>query len=455
MADPQRTSPTRFLTIWNMSFGFLGIQFGWGLQMANMSAIYEYLGATADQIPMLWLAAPLTGLIVQPIIGHLSDNTWSPRLGRRRPFFLIGAILSSLALIAMPNSSTLWMAAGLLWILDASINISMEPFRAFVADLLPPKDRTRGFAMQSLFIGLGAVIASAMPWMLTNWFGVAPSAPGTIPTTVRFSFYVGAAAFFGAVLYTILTTKEHPPADLAAFRQQKAKSAGVVASAREIYGAARQMPPIMKRLAYVQLATWLGLFCMWLYFPVAVARNVFGAPDATSPLYQEGVEWAGLCFGFYSAVTFVFSFFLPTLARSLGRAHTHAFCLVAGAAGLLSVAVIHDPKLLFLSMAGVGIAWASILSMPYAILAGSLPSGRTGVYMGIFNFFIVIPEIVASLGFGWVMSRLLDNNRLSAVVLGGLFLFIAAVLVWTVRDPSEAAVTSPATQPAVSGGAVA
>jgi maltose/moltooligosaccharide transporter len=291
--------------------------------------------------------------------------------------------------------------------------------------------------------------------VLTNWFGVAASAPGTIPTTVRFSFYVGAAAFFGAVLYTILTTKEHPPADLEAFRQKKAKSAGVVASAREIFGAAREMPTIMKRLAFVQLSTWLGLFCMWLYFPVAVARNVFGAPDSSSPLYQQGVEWAGLCFGFYSAVCFVFSFFLPSIARALGRAHAHAFCLLAGAGGLLSVAVIHEPKLLFLSMAGVGIAWASILSMPYAILAGSLPRDRTGVYMGIFNFFIVIPEIVASLGFGWVMSRVLDNNRLSAVVLGGVFLFIAAVLVWSVRDPSEATVAQPAAQPAVSGGAVA
>ena len=451
----QRTSPTPFVTIWNMSFGFLGIQFGWGLQMANMSAIYEYLGATADQIPMLWLAAPLTGLIVQPIIGQLSDNTWSPRFGRRRPYFLVGAILSSLALIAMPNSSALWMAAGLLWILDASINISMEPFRAFVADILPAEDRTRGFAMQSLFIGLGAVIASAMPWMLTNWFGVGPSAPGTIPTTVRLSFYVGSAAFFGAVLYTVLTTREHPPEDLEEFRRRKAKNAGVAASAREIMTAARQMPDVMKQLAFVQLATWLGLFCMWLYFPVAVARNVFGAPDARSPLYQQGVEWAGVCFGVYSAVCFAFSFVLPRLSAAVGRAHAHAFCLLAGAAGLLSVTVIHEPRLLLLSMAGVGIAWASILSMPYAILAGSLPRERMGVYMGIFNFFIVIPEIVASLGFGWVMSNLLDNNRLSAVILGGVFLFIAALLVWRIREPSAAPVAAPSVQPAVSGGAVA
>jgi maltose/moltooligosaccharide transporter len=438
-----------------MSFGFLGIQFGWALQMANMSAIYEYLGAKPDQIPMLWLAAPLTGLIVQPIIGHLSDNTWSPRLGRRRPFFLVGAILSSVALLAMPMSSALWMAAGLLWILDASINISMEPFRAFVADLLPAQDRTRGFAMQSLFIGLGAVIASAMPWMLTNWFGVEASAPGTIPTTVKLSFFIGAAAFFGAVLYTILTTPENPPPDFAEFERRKRQSAGVAAGAREILRAVREMPTTMRQLAVVQLSTWLGLFCMWLYFPVAVAHNVFGAPDFKSPLYPQGIDWAGVCFGAYSAVCFLFSFLLPSLARALGRTRAHAFCLLAGAAGLLSVTAIHEPKLLLLSMVGVGIAWASILSMPYAILAGSLPRERTGVYMGIFNFFIVIPEIVASLGFGWVMSHVLDNNRLSAVVAGGVFLFLAAILVWRVRDPSEAAAVAPAGQPVVSGGAVA
>ncbi|HEX7025193.1 MAG TPA: MFS transporter [Gemmatimonadales bacterium] len=429
---------TRFSTIWNMSFGFLGIQFGWGLQMANMSAIYEYLGATPDQIPMLWLAAPLTGLLVQPIIGHLSDRTWSPRLGRRRPFFLVGAILSSCALIAMPNSSSLWMAAGLLWILDASINVSMEPFRAFVADLLPQSERTRGFAMQSFFIGFGAVIASALPWMLTNWFGVAAGAPGTIPVTVRLSFYAGAAAFFGAVLYTILTTRENPPADLVEFQRRKAASAGPAAAAREIIASVKAMPDTMRQLALVQIATWLGLFCMWLYFPVAVATNVFGAPDAGSPLYQRGVEWAGVCFGAYSAVCFAFAFLLPPLARKRGRKGTHAICLLAGAAGLLSVAVIRNPNLLLLSMVGVGIAWASTLSMPYSMLAGAIPAGKTGIYMGIFNFFIVIPEIVASLGFGWVMSHLLHNNRMAAVIAGGVFLALAALLVLRVDDRAEA-----------------
>jgi maltose/moltooligosaccharide transporter len=430
---------TRFSTIWNMSFGFLGIQFGWGLQMANMSAIYEYLGAKPDQIPMLWLAAPLTGLLVQPIIGHLSDRTWSPRFGRRRPYFLIGAILASLALIAMPNSSTLWMAAGLLWILDASIYFSLVPFRAFVADLLPPSERTRGFAMQSFFIGLGAVIASALPWMMSNWFGVGASTPGTIPTTVRLSFYIGAAAFFGTVLYTILTTPERPPADLAAFQRQKAATAGIGAGLREIIAAVKAMPDTMKKLAWVQICTWLGLFCMWLYFPVAVATNVFGAAGPQDPLYQKGVEWGGLCFAAYSAVCFGFAFFLPPIAKRRGLKRTHAICLLAGAAGLMSVAVIKTPALLLLSMVGVGIAWASTLSMPYSMLAGAIPPGRTGIYMGIFNFFIVIPEIIASLGFGWVMSHLLNNNRMAAVVAGGAFLALAALLVFRVNDRTEVA----------------
>ncbi|HBY62565.1 MAG TPA: MFS transporter [Solibacterales bacterium] len=413
-----------FWQIWNMSFGFLGIQFGWGLQMANMSSIYEYLGAKAEQIPMLWLAAPLTGLIVQPIIGHMSDRTWG-RLGRRRPYFLVGAILSSLALIAMPNSSALWMAAGLLWILDASINISMEPFRAFVADLLPEEQRTRGFAMQSLFIGLGAVIASALPWLLQ---GQGSTEAGAIPWSVKLSFYVGAAAFFSAVLYTIVTTKEYPPDDPEEFKKRKSEGFG------EILHSIGAMPRTMRQLAPVQICTWLGLFCMWLYFPVAVARNVFGAPDTGSPLYAEGVAWGGLCFSMYSAVCFAFSFVLPGVARALGRRTTHSLCLSAGALGLLSVAVISNKYLLLVSMAGVGIAWASTLAMPYAMLAGSLPAAKTGVYMGIFNFFIVLPEIGASLGFGWVMANVLGNNRLLAVVAGGAFLLLAALLVQRVKE---------------------
>lgn len=434
--------PTRsYWQIWNMSFGFLGIQFGWGLQMANMSAIYEYLGARADQIPILWLAAPLTGLIMQPIIGHASDCTWG-RLGRRRPYFLAGAILSSSALILMPNSSALWMAAGLLWILDASINISMEPFRAFVADLLPESQCTRGFAMQSLFIGLGAVVASALPWLLTNVFHITSAAGNAraIPTTVRLSFYMGAAAFFGAVLWTILSTSEYPPEDLEAFRRTKSGKNGLLANAREILAAISSMPDTMRQLAPVQLLSWLGLFSMWLYFPVAVARNVFGAPDQSSPIYTAGVEWGGVCFAMYSAVCFAFSFLLPTLARVVGRRTAHSLCLLCGAAGLLSVAIIHDKYFLLLSMLGVGIAWASILAIPYAVLAGSLPAEKTGVYMGIFNFFIVIPEILASLFFGWIMNHLLNNNRISAVVAGGVFMLIAAALMQRVVDRGEEAV---------------
>jgi maltose/moltooligosaccharide transporter len=428
-----------FWQIWNMSFGFLGIQFGWGLQMANMSAIYEYLGARPDQIPLLWLAAPLTGLIIQPVIGHMSDRTWG-RLGRRRPYFLVGALLSSAALLLMPNSSALWMAAGLLWILDASINVSMEPFRAFVADLLPEDQRTQGFGMQSLFIGLGAVIASALPWLMTNVFGVASAtAAGAIPLNVKLSFYIGAAAFLGAVLWTIATTREYPPEDLEAFRRQTGGGGGLFGGAAEIKDAIAHMPPTMKRLAWVQMCTWAGLFCMWLYFPVAVARNVFGAPDESSPLYRAGVEWGGICFAVYSVVCFAFAPLLPRLARAVGRKHAHSLCLLAGAAGLLSVAVIHDRYGLLLSMVGVGIAWSSILSVPYAILAGALPPGRTGVYMGIFNFFIVIPEIVASLGFGWVMAHVLDNNRLLAVIAGGLLLALAAALMQRVEDRRTAA----------------
>jgi maltose/moltooligosaccharide transporter len=440
----------RFWQIWNMSFGFFGIQFGWGLQMANMSAIYEYLGARADQIPILWLAAPLTGLIVQPIIGHMSDHTWG-RLGRRRPYFLTGAILSSIALILMPNSSTLWMAAGLLWILDASINVSMEPFRAFVADMLPEDQRTRGFAMQSLFIGLGAVIASALPFMLTNWLHIGAGAEAhTIPAPVRFSFYAGAAVFFGAVLWTILTSKEYPPQDLHAFRKAKAEAKGLAANAREIFHSIGAMPATMRQLALVQICTWLGLFCMWLYFPVAVAHNVFGAEDETSRMYTDGVEWAGLCFAMYSVVCFVFSLILPLIAARFGRKTTHSLCLLCGAVGLLSVAIIHDKWLLLLSMTGVGIAWASTLAMPYVILAGCLPANKIGIYMGIFNFSIVLPEIAASLGFGWLMSHVFDNNRLAAVVTGGIFMILAAILMQRVQDRTAVAPASLKPIPATS-----
>jgi maltose/moltooligosaccharide transporter len=433
-----------------MSFGFLGIQFGWALQMANMSAIYEYLGAEAHQIPILWLAAPLTGLVVQPVVGHMSDHTWN-RLGRRRPYFLVGALLASSALVAMPNVSALWMAAGLLWVMDASINISMEPFRAFVADLLPPAQRTRGFAMQALFIGLGAVIASMLPWLLYHIFPVdgEGGTPGTsIPRAVTLAFYTGALVYLAAVLWTIVTTRERPPEDMAAFERMKTEKAGLGAAVAEIWHDVVAMPQTMRRLAWVQLFTWLGLFCMWLYFGVAVARNVFGGTPGT-PAYAQGIAWGGNCFAMYSAVCFVFSFALPTVAERLGRKLTHGLCLAMGAIGLLSVAFISNKYGLLLSMVGVGVAWASILSMPYSILAGALPSGKTGIYMGIFNFFIVIPEILAALVFGKVMETILTeestvvrlvggDNRLTAVVFGGISLAVAAALCTIVTEPAAA-----------------
>ena len=414
-----------------MSFGFLGIQFGWGLQMANMSPIYKYLGASDAQIPMLWLAAPLTGFIVQPIIGAMSDRTWGP-LGRRRPYFLVGAILSSLALVAMPNCSTLWMAAGLLWILDASINVSMEPFRAFVADKLPEEQRGTGFAMQSFFIGVGAVVAGMLPWILKNWFNVSSDtgAGNAIPLNVKISFYAGAAAFLGAVLWTIFSTKEYPPENIEEFRRKKTESAGLAHFVGEIFGALEEMPGTMKRLALVQFFTWLGLFCMWLHFSNAVPV-VFGTDDPKSDLFKRGAEWAGVCYSLKDAVTFVAAFALMAAANKFDRRRIHGICLALGGIGLLGIGFIHGEEqknLLLLALALGGVAWASILSMPYAILAGALPPERMGVYMGIFNFFIVLPEIIAALTFGPLVKNLLGGNLVHAVMAGGGFMLLAALL---------------------------
>jgi maltose/moltooligosaccharide transporter len=417
-----------FWQIWNMSFGFLGIQLGWTLQMNNMSAIYEYLGARPDQLPLLWLAAPLTGLLVQPVIGLWSDNTWGP-LGRRRPFFLAGALLSSVALILMPTAGAIWMAAGLLWILDASINVSMEPFRAFVADMLPDDQRSRGFTMQSFFIGIGSVAASYLPLLLSYWLP-ASGTSHTIPLIVRVSFWIGAAAFLAAVLVTVFTTREYPPSPEEANRLKTAKRFDL----NEILQAIIAMPVTMRQLALVQLLTWLGLFCIFLYFAVAVAHNVFGAKTTAEDVYTQGVIWAGYCSGVYNAVCFLISPLLPALAARLGKRGTHALCLLAGALGLLSIPLIHDKWLLFVPMIGVGIAWASILSMPYSILSAAIPSTRMGIYMGIFNFFIVIPEILSALFFGRVMSGLFGNNRMMAIVMAGVCFILAALLCLRVRE---------------------
>ena len=440
--------------LFNMSFGFLGIQFGWGLQLANMSAVYERLGAKPDDVPLLWLAAPVTGLLVQPIIGALSDRTWN-RLGRRRPYFLTGAILASIALFFMPTSSSLWMAASLLWILDGSINVSMEPFRAFVADKLSSSQRTAGFLMQSLMIGIGASFANALPFVLSK-FGVIGNTASGIPLTVKYSFQFGAVVFLLAVLWTVFTTDEYPPEDMAAFTKMKAEGLGAGAVLAEVVEAVREMPKTMKQLAVVQTFTWLGLFCMWLFFVPAVARHVFGATDPQSELYARGVEWGGFVFAFYSITCFVVALVLARAAAATSRKTVHCIALLCGAAGLLSVYLIHNQYMLLLSMVGVGIAWASILSMPYAMLSSSLPPARIGVYMGVFNFFIVLPEIFAALTFGPLTRFFFGTNNpnspLYVVMVGGVCMLIAAFCVQFVDDVDAAAAVVPS---GVSQGATA
>jgi len=491
-----------FWQIWNMSFGFLGIQFGFALQNANVSRIFETLGASIDNIPILWIAAPVTGLIVQPIIGHMSDNTWN-RLGRRRPYFLVGAILASIAIIFMPNSPTLWIAAGMLWIMDASINISMEPFRAFVGDMLPSEQRTAGFAMQSFFIGTGAVIASALPYMMTNWFGISNIAPeGEIPDSVKFSFYVGAIVFFLAVVWTIFSTKEYSPDDLRKFSEAEDQKSevksqrrinvsasnfikngsiwlfvgiliiilitisiteidyglyvlfvggaafgilqiiagylvknsktenGFVAVLNDLY----KMPKTMKQLALVQFFSWFALFAMWIYTTPSVTHHIYGATDPTSALYNEGADWVGVLMSVYNGFAAVMAFVLVWLAKLTSRKTVHLISLVAGGLGLASFYVIKDPNLLLVSELGIGLAWASILAMPYAILTGSLPAEKMGVYMGIFNFFIVIPQITAASIFGFFVRNIFGGEAIYALVLGGASMIIAGLMVMFVDD---------------------
>lgn len=413
----------------NMSVGFFGIQFGWDLQRANMGPIYEVLGANPDQIPLLFLAAPLTGLIVQPIVGYLSDRTWHPRWGRRRPYFFIGAVLSSIALIAMPHSGALWMAAGLLWVLDTFGNVAMEPFRAFVADKLPDSQINKGFVMQSLMIGLGGSIASALPWMMRNWAGMDNiGGKGIIADNVKYSFYIGAFFFLAAVLYTVFSSTEYPPSQKELDEQKHTDKKGFAHGVREIFSSITQMPPKMRTIALVQFFTWPGLFLMWFYYSVAVAYNIFGATSETDPAFGNGRDFAGLTLAFYNVVTFLFAFILPSIADKLGRKTTHAICLTIGGIGLISVGFVSDKNMLFVCMTAVGIAWTSILSMPYAMLSGVIPYHKIGIYMGIFNFFIVLPEIIASLGFKWIMNNLLNNDRLLAVQVGGYMMILAALI---------------------------
>jgi maltose/moltooligosaccharide transporter len=492
-----------FWQIWNMSFGFFGIQFGFALQNANVSRIFETLGAKVDNIPILWIAAPVTGLIIQPIIGHMSDNTWN-RLGRRRPYFLTGALLASLAIIIMPNSPVLWIAAGMLWIMDASINISMEPFRAFVGDMLPSEQRTRGFAAQSFFIGTGAIIASFLPWVMTNWFNVENTAPaGQIPQSVKLSFYIGGAVFITAVLITVLTTKEYSPEELKEYSEEEKETttageeegnnigsgtffrrgfywviAGIVSSLaiyyihleKEMYiltfGAGAfgliqiisgmlisrgstenglvvvmrdlfSMPRTMGQLAIVQFFSWFALFSMWIYTTSAVTTHIYHTSDTTSELYNTGANWVGSLFGIYNGFAALVAFLLPVIAKWTNRKITHSISLFIGGLGLISINLFHSPGLLVISMLGIGVAWASILAMPYAILTGSLPSNKMGTYMGIFNFFIVIPQILAASILGFMVRDLFHGESIYAIVTGGISLFVAAVLILFVTDVDD------------------
>jgi maltose/moltooligosaccharide transporter len=427
-----------FRQIINMSFGFFGIQFGFALQNANVSRIFQTLGAEIDKIGFLWVAAPLTGLLVQPIIGYLSDRTWHRKWGRRRPFFFIGAVLASIALFLMPQSTMLWMAAVLLWMLDASINISMEPFRAFVGDKLISEQRTTGFATQTFFIGLGAVIASLLPWIFTNLFHISNTAPaGQIGDSVKYSFYIGAVVFFLSVLWTVITSDELPPENIEEWKQEKAQSKGLIIAVKEITKGIFSMPKTMAQLAVVQFFTWVGFYCMWLYSTPAIAQNAYGTIDTTTKAYQDAGDWVGVMFTVYSGVSAIAAFLLPLLAKKIGRRFTHLVCLIIGGVGLFALVYIKSPNILLLPMIAVGIAWASTLTMPYAILAGALPPAKMGFYMGVFNFFIVIPQLVASFVMGFVIKDLFHEQAIYALVIGGVCMAIGGIFNLIVVDKDE------------------
>ncbi|MDE3071294.1 MAG: MFS transporter [Pseudomonadota bacterium] len=477
-----------FWQIWNMCFGFLGIQFGFALQNANVSRIFQTLGANVNDIPILWVAAPLTGLIVQPIIGHYSDRTWN-RLGRRRPYFLAGAILATLALLAMPNSPALWVAAGLLWIMDASFNVSMEPFRAFVGDQLPEHQRPLGFSMQSVFIGVGAVVASVMPWLLAK-VGVSNVAPsGAIPDTVKYAFYAGGAVLLGTVLWTVLSTREYPPEQLRTFDDpvepavvdaSKAWLPGVLlllagllvllairhfalekelyvlagglavfgtlfvwlsttrsrGMLREVMGDLYGMPDAMRRLAVVQFFSWFALFAMWIFTTPAVTAVQFGSSDPHSAAYNTGANWVGVLMGAYNGFAALAAIVIPLLVRRIGLRWSHLVNLWLGGAGLLSFLFIRNPDYLLVSMVGVGFAWASILSLPYAMLSDNLPAQKMGVYMGIFNFFIVIPQLMAASLLGLLLRLCFHDQPIWALGLGGASLLLAGLFTLRVREPA-------------------
>ncbi len=485
--------------LWNISFGFFGIQIGFALQNANMSRVFQSLGSSLDDLPVLWIAAPLTGLLVQPIIGHMSDHTWLGQLGRRRPYFLAGAVFAAFALLFMPQSTGLLMAAMLLWLLDASLNVSMEPFRAFVGDMLRKDQHTDGFAVQTAFIGAGAVVGSLFPYLLDK-LGVSNKVlGGGIPDTVRFSFWAGGITLFAAVLWTVLATREYSPEQMRAFGERQDNSdrsqallaarspasalpwvgAGAIVALtvrlcgleKEVYllaallgayglasilairqarsgrssamlasivGDFAGMPNIMKRLAWVQFFSWSALFIMWINTTPIVAKDFFGSADSASIAYQDGGNWVGVLFSVYNGVAAVAALtLLPFLSRRIGKARTHMVCLLAGAAGYASFFVIKNPNLLIISEIGIGIAWASILAMPYAILASSLPQAKLGTYMGLFNVFIVLPQLLVSTAMSSIMKAFFPGEPIWTMAFAAATLVVAALAMSKVIVPIE------------------
>ncbi|SKB38561.1 maltose/moltooligosaccharide transporter [Salegentibacter holothuriorum] len=437
-----------FWEIWNMSFGFLGIQMGFALQNANASRILQIFGADIHELSWFWLVAPVTGLIVQPIIGYYSDRTWTS-LGRRRPFFLTGAVLAAIGLILMPNADwfiailpSLWVGAGMLFIMDASFNIAMEPFRALVADKLPSDQRTLGFSVQTVLIGIGAVIGSWLPYVLANWFDISNRAViGEVPLNLLLSFVIGAAILVGSILVTVITTKEYSPEELEKMDDhvEEPVDENEKSSLLDIFSDFAKMPHTMRQLSWVQFFSWFGLFGMWVFSTPAIAHHIYGLPlsDNSSEIYQDAGDWVGVLFGVYNAVSAVFAFFLPAIALKIGRKSTHIVSLFIGALGMLSIYIMPNEYWLLLSMVGIGIGWASILAMPYAILAGSIPAKKMGVYMGIFNFFIVIPQIVNALLGGLMVKYLYDGNPIYALVTSGIAFLIAAILTFRIDDVDE------------------
>ncbi len=431
-----------------MSFGFLGIQMGFALQNANASRILQIFGADVHELSWFWVVAPLTGLIVQPIIGYYSDRTWT-KLGRRRPYFLTGALLASMGLILMPNADmftaflpALWVGAGMLMIMDASFNVAMEPFRALVADLLPSDQRTLGFSVQTILIGIGAVIGSWLPYALSNWFGVSNNSPeGEVPLNLLLSFVIGAGVLVASILVTVFTTKEYTPEETAQFSAPASEeeiSAEEKSSLLDIFSDFKKMPLTMRQLSSVQFFSWFGLFGMWVFSTPAIAHHIYGLSlDDHGSAYQIAGDWVGILFGVYNAVSAVYAFFLPAIAKKIGRKLTHAVSLAFGGLGLISIYFVPNENWLFLSMFGIGIAWASILAMPYAILAGSIPAKKMGVYMGIFNFFIVIPQIINAIIGGPIVKYFYGGNPIYALIISGISLLIAAILVVRVKDVDD------------------